>query len=124
MPLFHILPTKRKNKRKGGGKASVPHLPLRMLHLMITGNGTQIIQRSRKGIPGSTVYIDKLSFMVGFPGSSVVKNQLADAGDSGSIPESGRFPREGNGYPFQHSCLKTEEPGRLQSMGSQGVGHE
>ena len=29
----------------------------------------------------------------GFPGSSVVKKLPASAGDSGSIPESGRFPR-------------------------------
>ena len=33
---------------------------------------------------------------------------------------------EGNGTPLQHSCLEnpmTEEPGRLQSMGSLGVRH-
>ena len=28
----------------------------------------------------------------GFPGGSVVKNQPANAGDTGSIPGSGRFP--------------------------------
>ena len=34
---------------------------------------------------------------------------------------------EGNGTPFQYSCRKipwTEEPGRLQSMGSRRVGHD
>ena len=34
---------------------------------------------------------------------------------------------EGNGNPFQYSCLEnpwTEEPGRLQFMGSQRVGHD
>ena len=34
---------------------------------------------------------------------------------------------EGNGTPLQYSCLEikwTEEPGRLQSMGSQRVGHD
>ena len=44
----------------------------------------------------------------------------------GSIPGSGRSPREGNGYPLQYSCQRipwTEEPGGLQSMGSQRVGH-
>ena len=31
---------------------------------------------------------------------------------------------EGNGNPLQSSCLEwTEEPGRLQSMGSQRIGH-
>ena len=44
-----------------------------------------------------------------FPGSSVVKNLLAqagDAGDSGSIPGSGRSSGEGNGCPLQYSCLE------------------
>ena len=34
----------------------------------------------------------------------MVKNP-ARAGDVGSIPESGRSPGEGNGYPLQYSCL-------------------
>ena len=29
-----------------------------------------------------------------------------DAGDLGSIPESGRSPGEGNGNPLQYSCLE------------------
>ena len=44
-------------------------------------------------------------FTWGFPGDSVVKNLLANAGDVGSIPGSGRSPGEGNGNPFQSSCL-------------------
>ena len=28
-----------------------------------------------------------------------------NTGDPGSIPGSGRSPREGNGNPLQHSCL-------------------
>ena len=36
---------------------------------------------------------------------SVVKNPLANAGDTGSIPGLGRSPGEGNGNPFQSSCL-------------------
>ena len=50
----------------------------------------------------------------GFPGDPVVKNLPANAGDTGSIPGSGRSPREGNGNPLQYSCLEnpcTEEPG-------------
>ena len=42
----------------------------------------------------------------GFPGASLVKNLLANAGDTGSIPGSGRSPGEGNGYPFQCACLE------------------
>ena len=42
-------------------------------------------------------------------------------GDLGSIPVSGRSPGEGNGNPLSILASKipwTEEPGRLQSMGS------
>ena len=45
----------------------------------------------------------------GFPGGSVVKNQLAEAGDAGnagSIPGLGRSPGGGNGNPLQYSCLE------------------
>ena len=51
------------------------------------------------------------------------KEHTCDAGDPGSIPGSGRSPGEGNGNPFQYSCLEkipwTVEPGGLQSMGLQ-----
>ena len=43
------------------------------------------------------------------PGDTAVKNQPASAGDArntGSIPGSGRYPGEGNGNPFQYSCLE------------------
>ena len=36
----------------------------------------------------------------------MVKNQAANAGDTGSIPESGRSPGGGHGNPVQYSCLK------------------
>ena len=58
------------------------------------------------------------------PGGSEVK---ASAGDLGFIPGSGRSPGEENGTPLQYSCWRipwTEEPGRLQSMGSQRVRHD
>ena len=41
-----------------------------------------------------------------FPGGSVVKNLPANAGDTGSIPGSGRFPGKGDGNPLQYSCLE------------------
>ena len=37
----------------------------------------------------------------GFPDSSVGKESACNAGDSGSIPRSGRSAGEGIGYPFQ-----------------------
>ena len=54
----------------------------------------------------------------------MVKNLPANAGDAGLIPGSGGSPAGGNGNPPQYSCLKnTKVPGRLQSTGSQRVGH-
>ena len=108
------------------------------------------------------------SFEKGFPGSSADKESTCNAGDPSLIPELGRSPGEGIGYPFQFSwaslvvqmvkkiCLQcerpvfdpwigkilwkrafqptplflpgespwTEEPGGLQSIGSQRVRHD
>ena len=41
----------------------------------------------------------------GFPGISVTKNPPAHSGNVVSIPESGKFPGEGNVNPLQYSCL-------------------
>ena len=60
----------------------------------------------------------------GFPGSRDSKESACHAG---LLPGSGRSPGEGNGNPLQYSSLEipcTEEPGRLQSMWSQTVGHD
>ena len=43
---------------------------------------------------------------MGFPCASVVKSPPVNAGDMGSILESGRSPGEGNGNPLQYSCLE------------------
>ena len=43
----------------------------------------------------------------------------------GSIRGSGRFPGGGHGNWFQYSCLENpREPGGLQSIGSERVGHD
>ena len=67
-------------------------------------------------------------FISDFPGGSDGKASAYSAGDLGSIRGSGRSPGEGNGNPLQYSCLENpmngELPGRLQSMGSQRVGHD
>ena len=51
----------------------------------------------------------------------MVKASVYNAGDLGSIPGSGRSPGEGNGNlpGFAWKIPWTEDPGRLQSMGSQ-----
>ena len=41
----------------------------------------------------------------GFPGSTVVKNLSANAGDTGLITGLGRSPGEANGNPLEYSFL-------------------
>ena len=65
---------------------------------------------------GYTVSLDAFQ---GFPGGSDGKEPACPAGDW-------RSPGEGNGYPFQYSCLEIlwrEEPGGLLSVGWQRGGH-
>ena len=59
---------------------------------------------------------------MGCPGGLVVQNLPANEGDTGLILGLGISPGEGNGNMLQYSCLAipwTEDPGGLQSMGSQ-----
>ena len=42
----------------------------------------------------------------GFSGGSARKESACNAGDLGSIAGSGRSSGEGNGNPFQYSCLE------------------
>ena len=46
------------------------------------------------------------TLFLGFPGSSGSKESTYNAGDPALIPELGRSPGEGNGYPLQYSCLE------------------
>ena len=43
---------------------------------------------------------------MGLLGGSDVRESACNAGDSGSIPGSGRSSGEGNGSPLQYSCLE------------------
>ena len=53
-----------------------------------------------------TILLRYTSHTIGFPGGSDSKVSVCNVGDLGSIPGSGRFPREGNGNPLQYSCLE------------------
>ena len=44
--------------------------------------------------------------LMGYPGASDGKESACNAEDPGSILELGRSPGEGNGNPFQYSCLE------------------
>ena len=86
--------TWRETGREGGGRLvthGCPHLP----HTL--------------GVcPGHAVWALICGFCPqwGFPGGEVVKNPLANAGDVGMIPGSGRSPGEGNGNPLHYSSLE------------------
>ena len=63
----------------------------------------------------------------GFPGDSDGKESACNVGDLGLIPQLRRYPGGRNGEPLQWlpgESPWTEEPGRLQSMGSKRVGHD
>ena len=73
-----------------------------------------------------TVSLSVVQVVKGFPGGSEGKVSVCNVGDLGSIPGLGRSP--GEGMAVQSSILAwripwMEEPGRLQSTGSQRVGH-
>ena len=74
-------------------------------------------------------WIDQNRFILwimGFPCGSDSKGSVCNAGDPGSVLGLGRSPGEGHGNPLLYSCLENcmnKEPGRLQSIGSQRVGH-
>ena len=58
----------------------------------------------------------------GFPGGSDSKKKsTCNAGDSGSIPGSGRSPGEGNDYPLQYSCLENSMDRRAWQATVHGV---
>ena len=82
------------------------------------------LQPQRLPVPHIITHVIKYYRAI-FPGGSDGKASAYNAGDPGSIPGSGRFPGEGT-----HSSILAwkipwmEEPGRLQSMGWQRVGHD
>ena len=66
--------------------------------------------------------INLTSYTEWVPCGSVGKESACNAGDLGSIPGLGRSPGKGNGNPLSILAWKipwTEEPGRLQRIGSQ-----
>ena len=56
-----------------------------------------------------------------FPGDLEGKASACNAGDPSSIPETGRFPGEGNGNPLQYSCLENPMDGGAWEAAVHGV---
>ena len=88
-------------------------------------NRSNVTQQCRPWTMESDVCIDVLfQLFLGSPGGSVVKNPPASAtaaGETGSIPRSGRSPGGGNGTPLQWVILakiipQTEDPGRQHTV--------
>ena len=67
------------------------------------------------------VFAYLLRISLGFPGGSAGEESACNAGDSSLIPGSGGSTGEGNSNSIilVWRIPWTEEPGRLQSMGSQ-----
>ena len=64
---------------------------------------------------------------MGFPGGSDSKESACNMGGLGSVPGLGGSPGEGNSNPLRYLAWRipwTEEPGGLQSMGLQRIGHD
>ena len=59
----------------------------------------------------------------GFPGGSDDRESACNAGDTGSIPGSGRSPGKGNGNPLRYSCLENPMDGGT-SLGYSPWGHK
>ena len=73
--------------------------------------------RPTTGPPGKFLLQFKKKEIEGFPGGSEVKASACNAGDLGSIPGLGRSPGEGNGNPFQCSCLENPMVGGYSPRG-------
>ena len=75
----------------------------------------------------TNLYLVTLTVSLGFPGGSHGKDFTCNARDLGSIPGSGRSPREENGNPLQYSCLENPmDRGVCQAQvhGVPRVGHD
>ena len=63
-------------------------------------------ETSEWSFPSQSIIYLPCTSKQGFPGSSDGKESSWNTGDLGLIPGSGRSPGEGNGNPFQYSCLE------------------
>ena len=72
-------------------------------------------------------YIENPKDSKGFPCGSDGKESTCNVENPGSIPGPTKSPGEGNGYPFQYSCLGNfmdRGACELQSLRSQRVRHD
>ena len=82
---------------------------VQLSHLYITtGKAIALIIWTLVGKVMSLLFYTLSSFVIplGFPDGSDGKESACNAGGPASIPELGRSPGEGKGYPLQHSGLE------------------
>ena len=68
--------------------------------------------------------IYKRKELLGLSDTSLVKNPPANAGDTGSIPASGRSFGEGEDNTLQYSCLENPMDGGIWKATGHGVTKE
>ena len=76
-----------------------------LLHVIISYQGAYIKEKLYKSVYES-IFSTLVKSQEGFPGGLDSKESAYNAGDPGSIPESGRSPGKGNGNPLHYSCLE------------------
>ena len=124
----HVAPSSFKGS---GGESTPSQIPL-MLRILIfrkspvlwkaclTRSDLPRISYLKTKWPGTSITFAKcLHSSTLFPGGSDSKESACKAGDLGLIPGSERSPGEGNFSILAWRIPWTEEPGWLQSMGSQ-----
>ena len=66
----------------------------------------------KQALYNSKSYLEKYqTFLLVITGDSDGKASAFNVGDQSSIPGSGRSPGEGNGKPFQYTCLENSMDG-------------
>ena len=91
-------------------------------HSRMSGSRWVITTSWLSGLWKSVLYSSSVysCHLFGFPGGSVIKNPLSNAGEVSLIRGLERSPGEGNGYPLQYSCLGSSMVrGAWQAMRSQ-----
>ena len=81
-----------------------------------------LVEQKVSGLPGLFFSLGSLRGSMGYPVAQLVKNLPAIQKTHVRSLGWEYSPGEGNGNPFQYSCLEIlwkEEPGGLQSMGLQ-----
>ena len=73
---------------------------------MTTGKTIALTRWTFSGKVMSLLFNMLFRLVMSFSGDSDGKASAYNAGDPGSIPGSGKSPGEGNGNPFQYSCLE------------------